>query len=42
MSWDDVNVTSESVEDFYNSIDIDALSHNIDLILDAKNEKKQH
>ena len=39
MSWDDVKITKERIDDFFNSIDTDALAKNIDAMLDQLDKK---
>ena len=39
MSWDDVKITKERIDDFFNSIDTDALAKYIDAMLDQLDKK---
>lgn len=44
MSWTDVKITQEKIDNFFNSINTDALAKNVDAMLDQldkKAEKKQ-
>lgn len=40
MSWNDVKITKESVDNFLNSIDTDVLAKNIDAMLDQLDQEK--
>ena len=42
MSWTDVKITKEKIDDFLNSIDTDALSKNVDAMLDQLDQEKCH
>lgn len=40
MSWNDVKITKERIDDFFNSIDTDALAKNVDAMLDQLDQEK--
>ena len=40
MSWTDVKITKEKIDNFFNSIDIDILAKNIDTMLDQLDQEK--
>lgn len=40
MSWTDVKITKEKIDDFFNSIDTDALAKNVDAMLDQLDQEK--
>lgn len=40
MNWNDVKITKERIDDFFNSIDTDALAKNIDAMLDQLDQEK--
>ena len=42
MSWTDIKITKEKINDFFNSIDTDALAKNIDAMLDQLDQEKYH
>lgn len=40
MSWNDVKITKEKIDDFLNSIDTDILAKNVDAMLDQLDQEK--
>lgn len=40
MSWSNIKITKERIDDFFNSIDTDALSKNVDAMLDQLDQEK--
>lgn len=40
MSWTNIKITKESVDNFFNSIDTDALAKNVDAMLDQLDQEK--
>ena len=40
MSWTDVKITKEKIDDFFNSIDMDAVAKNVDEMLDQLDQEK--
>ena len=40
MSWTDVKITKEKINDFFNSIDTDVLAKNVDAMLDQLDQEK--
>lgn len=40
MNWTDVKITKEKIDDFFNSIDMDAVAKNIDAMLDQLDQEK--
>lgn len=40
MSWTNVKITKEKINDFFNSIDTDILAKNVDAMLDQLDQKK--
>ena len=40
MSWNNIKITKEKIDDFLNSIDTDALSKNVDAMLDQLDQEK--
>ena len=40
MSWTDVKITKEKIDDFFNSIDTDALAKNVNAMLDQLDQEK--
>lgn len=42
MSWTDIKITKEKIDDFFNSIDTNILAKNIDAMLDQLDKEKCH
>lgn len=40
MSWNDIKITKEKIDDFLNSIDTYALAKNVDAMLDQLDQEK--
>lgn len=40
MSWTNVKITKEKINDFFNSIDTDILAKNVDAMLDQLDQEK--
>lgn len=40
MSWNDVKIIKERIDDFFNSIDMDAVAKNVDAMLEQLDQEK--
>lgn len=40
MSWSNIKITKEKIDDFLNSIDTDVLAKNVDAMLDQLDQEK--
>lgn len=41
MSWNNIKITKEKIDDFFNSIDTDILAKNVDAMLDQLDKKAE-
>lgn len=41
MSWTNIKITKEKIDNFFNSIDTDALAKNVDAMLDQLDKKAE-
>lgn len=40
MSWNNIKITKEKIDDFFNSIDTNILAKNVDAMLDQLDQEK--